>query len=320
MKLSKRISVMLVALFISMAMMLSGCGANELSENIKVGSLIGPTGMGLIDLMDDKNIDLELYQSPTDVTQKLVSGELDVACVPSNLGAVLYAKTKGQVQVLTTVCNGVLYVLENGKTIKSVADLKGKTIIGSGQGGTPEYALQAILEKSGLTLGEDVQVQWLEDHAAVAQKVASTTGTIGLLPEPMVSLVTAKATTVRVALDMNTLWTEMTGHELPMGILIAKKEYVTEHRASIDTMLDLVDASIKDVNNGSDAVVKKIVDAGIVQDENLCKAVIPNCSLVRMSPEDSKTTLSTFYEILFKCEPTSVGGAVPADDIYYGAE
>lgn len=298
MKLTKRILALLLALVMSMAMLLSGCGSAEVSESVRIGSLIGPTGMGLIDLMDDENIDLQLYQSPTDVTQKLMSGDLDVVCVPSNLGAALYAKTEGQIQVLTTVCNGVLYVIENGDTIKSVSDLKDRTVIGSGQGGTPEYALQAVLDNVGLTLGEDVQVQWLEDHAAVAQKVASTPGSIGLLPEPMVSLVTAKTTTVHVALDMNSLWTKMTGHELPMGILIAKKNYVAEYGATIDALLDEVDASIKDVNSGSDEVIKKIVDAGIVQDENLCKAVIPNCSLVRMSAEDSKATLSKFYEIL----------------------
>ena len=324
MKKSYRVLSALLALLLCMALVLTGCGAKDgsegLSDNIKVGTLIGPTGMGLIDLMDNESVDVELYQSPTDVTQKLLSGDLDVACVPSNLGAVLYAKSKGNIQILTTVVNGVLYIVENGDSIKSLASLKGKTIYGSGQGGTPEYALQAVLEAAGLELNEDVEVKWLEDHAAVAQMVAATPGAVGLLPEPQVSSLTAKSDSVRVALSMNKLWRDATDHALPMGILVAKKDFVENRTEDIDKFLELVNESVENVKGGSDEVVQKIVDAGIVPDFDVCKAVIPNCALTCLSARDNKATLSVFYNKLYAVEKTSVGGAVPDDDIYYGAK
>lgn len=310
----------LAMLMLCMALVLSGCGTKELSDNVKVGTLVGPTGMGLVDLMDNEKVDVELYQSPTDVMQKLLSGDLDVACVPSNLGAVLYAKTGGNVQILTTVVNGVLYVVENGDTVKDVKDLKGKTIIASGQGGTPEYALQTVVEAAGLKLGVDVQVQWLENHADVAQKLATTPGAIALLPEPQVSALTAKSPKIRSALDMNSLWKDATGEELPMGILVAKKDFVENRADDVDVFLGLVDASVEDVVGASDEVVQKIVDAGIVPNAEICKAVIPNCSLVCMSADESKAVLSTFFEKLHAVNPMAVGGKVPGDDIYYGVK
>lgn len=310
--------ILSLCLIISMCLALASCGSKNISGNLRIGTLVGPTGMGLIDLKDNENIELELYQAPTDAVQKLISGDLDVACLPSNLGATLYAKTNGNIQILTTVVNGVLYIVENGDSVQSLQDLKGKTIIGSGKGGTPEYVLETLLKSAGLKLGTDVKVKWLENHADVAQKVASTNGAVGLLPEPQVSAITSKAKVVKVALDLNSLWQEVTGQELPMGILVAKKDYVEANSENIEALLTLVAESVEDVIGASDEVVQKIVDAGIVPDANLCKKVIPNCSLTCMSAEDSKATISAFYSKLFAINPSSLGGAMPQDDIYYG--
>lgn len=309
----------LLSIFLMLLMCLSivSCG-KSLSGNMKIGTLVGPTGMGLIDLKDNSKIDFEIYQAPTDVVQKLISGDLDVACVPSNLGGVLYAKTGGNIQILTTVVNGVLYIVENGKKVQSLQDLKGKTIFGSGKGGTPEYALQILLKSAGLKLGKDVKVKWLENHADVAQKVASRRGAIGLLPEPQVSAITSKTKQVKIALDLNSLWLEVTGKELPMGILVAKRDYIKENKANIDELLLLVAESIQDVTSANRKVIKKIVKAGIVSDADLCEAVIPNCSLTCMSAKENKKTISIFYKKLFEANPSSLGGAMPDDDIYYG--
>lgn len=301
----------LYAMILIMAMLLCGCGG--LKEVVRVGALVGPTGMGLIDLVDEENVEMEIYQSPTDAVQKLVSGEIDVACVPSNLAPVLYAKTKGNIQVLTTVCNGVLYLVENDAGVQSVEDLAGKTVFTSGKGGTPEYVLYAILENAGLKPDVDVTVQWMEDHADVAKKVVSTPGAIGLLPEPQVS-----ASGAEIAVDVNAVWKEMTGTELPMGVVVAKKDFVEAHPDDISALLKLVEASIEDVNTCSDGVVEKIVTQGIVPNAEICKKVIPRCSLVYLSPEDSKASLSKLFEILYGYNHASVGGAIPGEDIYYG--
>ena len=85
---------------------------------------------------------------------------MDIAAVPANLASVLYNKTNGGVQVLAVNTLGVLYIVEDGDTVQSVADLKGRTIYASGKGATPEYALNYILEKNGLVPGEDVTIEW----------------------------------------------------------------------------------------------------------------------------------------------------------------
>ena len=313
-KLSK---IIVVLLTLAMCVSLPACGKKELSDNIRVGTLVGPTGMGLIDLQDDEKIDLGLYENPTDVVQKLISGDIDIACVPSNMGGMLYNKTQGNIQIMSVIVNGVLYVLENGDTVQTVSDFKGKTIIASGKGGTPEYVLQAILENAGLEIGKDVQVEWLDSHATVAQKLATTPGAIALLPEPQVSALQLKSDAITIALDMNALWQDMTDQELPMGILIAKKEFLEQRADDVAIFMDEVYASIEDVKTVSDEVVNKIVEAGIIGLPDVCRAAIPNCSLVCYSADDTKAAIDAFYNVLFKLNPASIGGAMPTD-LFWG--
>ena len=315
--------VLVLAMVATASLTLSACGeqsAAGLSDSVRIGTLVGPTGMGLIDLKDDEKIDMQLYQSPTDVVQKLIAGELDMACVPSNMGALLDTKTNGNIYILANVVNGGLFIVENGNAVKSISDLKGKTVVASGKGGTPEYVFKALLENAGLDVEKDVDVQWLEDHAAVAQKVASTEGAIGMLPDPMASNLRINNDAVSVALNLDNEWNDMTGKRLPMGIIVARKDFVDARADDVAYLIEMSTKSVENVQTESDEVINKIVEAGIIADPAVCKAVIDDDLLVFLSPDETKDILTPFYNTLFKMDPTAVGGKVPGDEIYYGIE
>ena len=313
----------------------TSCGANEaepqtepepveISEPINVAVMNGPTGMGMVDLMGNENYNIEVFQAPTDAVPKIISGEINVACVPSNLAAVLYNKTEGQIVCVSPMVMGVLHILGNGVEAASLADLKGKTIVSAGQGGTPEYALQTVLQNAGLEMGKDVNVEWLASHADVNQKLLSEEGTIAMVPEPFVSTALAQgAGAVTDLFDMNTLWSEATGQDFPMGVLIARKDFVENRGSDLQAMLVDLKASIDDVNTASDEVAQKIVDAGFLGNADIAKAAIPNCSLTLYTGDDlAKGTeiMKTFNETLFNLTPQAVGGALPGDDLYYTGE
>ena len=312
--LKKLISVVAIA---AMTAMLTACGTPKLEGKINVGALNGPTGMGMVDLVDEELVNITTYQTPDEVVQKFISGDVDIAAVPTNLASVLYKKTDGNVVALTTVCSGVLYLVENGDAVSELKDLKGKTIYASGKGGTPEYVLEILLQKSGLTVGQDVQIQWMDAHADVAQTLMKNAGSVALLPEPFVSTVTSKSSSIKIAVDLNAQWKDKLGQDLPMGVLIVKKDFAEKRADDIKAFLALYEKSVKDVITASDEVAKKIVDAGFLADAEVAKAAIPRCNISCMSPEDSKATLSAFFETLYKIAPQSIGGAVPGEDIYY---
>lgn len=326
MKMKKSRKVMAVVLAMVMVLgALAGCGEKvptTVTETVNVGALNGPTGMGMVQLIDmtDK-YNVSTYQAPTDVTAKIIKGELDVAAVPSNLASVLYNKTEGEIVAVSPITLGVLYILDNDADVDSVAELKGKTIVASGQGGTPEYVLQKVLENAGLTIYEDVQVQWLANHAEVNTKLLTQEGTIAMIPEPFVSTALAAGKDdVEVTFDMNKLWEDATGEELPMGVLVARKSFVEERENDLTVLLNDLQASVDFVNESPSEAAKLIVEKGFIGKEPIALAAIPNCNIVLYTGEDAdegKAILKTFNETLFEMNKASVGGALPGEELYY---
>ena len=168
---------------------------------VNIASLKGPTTMGLVGLMDNaakgtaaEDYKVSMYATPDEVVPLVAQGSVDMALIPSNLAAVLYAKTKGtdaQISVLAINTLGVLNIVESGNTIHSIADLKGKTVYLTGKGASPEYVLDYLLKQAGLTPGVDVDLQFLTEHAEVVAKLTATPGSIGVLPQPFVTIAEA---------------------------------------------------------------------------------------------------------------------------------
>lgn len=324
MKNLRKIVAVLMVMVLSFGM-LAGCKSDvpeTVTEPVNVGALNGPTGMGMVQLMDmtDK-YNVSTYQAPTDVTTKIIKGELDVAAVPSNLASVLYNKTEGQVVAVSPITLGVLYILGNDEDLDSVAELRGKTIVASGQGGTPEYVLQKVLEHAGLTIYEDVDVKWLANHAEVNTALLTQEDTIAMIPEPFVSTaLSAGNDDVEVVFDMNKLWKEATGEELPMGVLVATKSFVTERENDLKVLLKDLQTSVDFVNDKPEEAAKLIVEKGFIGKEPIAKAAIPNCNIVLYTGDDAeagRNILKTFNKTLFEMNKASVGGALPGDELYY---
>lgn len=81
---------------------------------------------------------------------------------------------------------GVLYVVENGDQVQSIADLKGKTLYLTGKGTTPDYVIQYLLKANGLTT-DDVTLEYKSEATEVVAALTEDTAAIGLLPQPFVT-------------------------------------------------------------------------------------------------------------------------------------
>lgn len=288
------------------------------AEPVRVAALAGPTGMGLAYMMQDQKdlYSVELFTAPDQVTAKVINGEVDIAAVPINLAAVLNKKTEGKVSVIAINTLGVLYILENGNAINSIADLSGKTIYATGQGSTPEYILNDLLEENGLK--DFVTVEYIADNSELIAKLADGSVEIALLPEPHMSIALAQNDKVRVALKVNDLWNEKHDTQLVQGVYIVRNEYLESHKGQVDAFLKDAEASAKKVvtEEGAAAV---IVAQGIIGKEPIAKKAIPNCNITLLKGEEMKASVSAMLKVLFDANPKSVGGSLPGDDFYYAA-
>lgn len=323
---------------IMLVTLLAGCAGQKpddqpepaSKELVKVAALKGPTGIGMVKLMEDSkagttanDYDFELLGAPDEIVAKLTSGSVDVAAVPTNLAAVLHSKTNGNIKLIAINTLGVLYVLENGNSVQSIADLKGKTISTSGQGATPEYALNYLLEQNGLVPGQDVTVDFLSEHAELATLVATGKADLAMLPEPFVTSVMAKNSDVRIALDVTEEWRQATakagtsGAELTMGCLVVRKEFAEANKEALDTFLTEYEASTAFVNDNVGEAAEMVATNGIMADAALAEKAIPGCNIVYIDGDAMRQSAMVFYDVLFGANPKSVGGKLPSDDFYY---
>lgn len=70
-----------------------------------------------------------------------------------------------------------------------------------------------------------------------------------MIPEPFVSTALAAGKEgVAEVFDMNTLWKDATGQELPMGVLVARKAFVEERADDLRVLLSDLRESVDFVN------------------------------------------------------------------------
>lgn len=317
----KKAKKIFAVLSLMSAVLLGGCATKPV-EPLEVAALNGPTGIGMVQMLEEMEgaenpkYNIALYQSPDEIVGKVVSGELDIACVPSNLGAVLYNKTEGGIKLLGMNTLGVLYIVENGQTVESIEDLKGKTILSSGKDSTPEFVLNYILNEAGLVPGEDVTVEFMGNHSDIASKLMTEEGTIALLPEPFVTTVLAKDENIRMAIDVNEAWNNLNQMDLPMGIIIANANVVKDNAKGIEAFLKDYETSVKFVDENLEDAAALVEKFGIVPNAALAKVAIPKCNIVYRDSSASKDSLNKFYEILEQANPKAVGGKLP-DEAFY---
>ena len=299
----------------------------ELDKKLKIDIMVlsGTTGVGIAPLMNDVkngtaalNYNIEVASSADLINPGLIQGEIEIAALPTNVASILYNKTGGKIMVAAVNTKGVLYLLENGETIKSISDLKGKTVYLPGQGSNPEYIFRYLVEKNGLEIGKDVMVDYTyssPDELATA----ITTGLVSLavLPEPKVTSIKSQNTAVRSALDFTAEWNKVSDGELVQGCIVVQKSFAEEHPAELAQFLRDYEASINYVNTNIEEASTMIESAGIIPKAALAKKALPACNICYMAGEEMKISLNSFYRVLFDMAPASIGGAMPGENIYY---
>ena len=282
---------------------------------LRVAGLKGPTTMGLVNLMageDAADYDFEMYGKADEIVPQLVKGELDAAAVPANLAATLYQKTNGAIEVACINTLGVLYVVENGETVNSVEDLKGKTIVTTGKGTTPEYVLRYILTENGVDPDSDVTLDFYSEATEALAQLQAGTSTIAMLPQPFVTSALAQVEGLRVALDMNEEWEKVAGSKLVTGVLVARKDAVEADPARFAAFMDGYKASVEAANTDLENTAALCEQYGIVAKAALAQKALPNCNIVFETGDEMKTDLETYFNVLYAADPTSVGGQLPA--------
>lgn len=324
----KKRSILLLLMTFSLLIFFAACGADQdndaTDENnttaaaaINVATLKGPTGMGMVEVMKngEEKYNFELAASPDDIVGSIIAGDTDIAAIPTNLAATIYQKTEGQIQVAAVNTLGVLYILEKGDSIQSMADLSGRKILSAGQGTTAEYVLNYLLEKNGLYLDENITVDYASEHSEVATQAQAGAYDVVVLPEPYVTSLLASDSSFRVALDLTEEWEKAGEGQLAMGCLVVQKDFAKNNSQELAEFMSEYESSVNYVNSNSEAAAADMETYDIIK-ASVAQKAIPNCNIVFITGEEMQENLTNFYDVIFAANPQSVGGALPPDDFY----
>ena len=336
----KKFIALLLAL--TMVLALCACGAktaatptdtaaatavpSEEPTTVRVGAMTGPTAMGMVKLMADSDAkttqntyEFTLDSGATTFVSALAKGDIDIAAVPSNVAATIYNNTKGGVQVMAVNTLGVLYIVERGSTVQSLADLKGKTVYATGQGAVPEYALRYLLKQNKLDPDKDVTIQWCADTTEALSYITKDASAIAMLPQPFVTVAMSKVDGLRVALSLNDEWQKLNnGSQLVTGVVVVRTEFAQKYPQQTAKFLEEYKASVEYTSTNPADAAALIAAQKIVPSAAIAEKALPNCNITFLAGADMKTALSGFLQILFDENAQSVGGTLPADDFYYG--
>ena len=294
------------------------------SVTVRVASLKGPTSIGIASFIANvdnlvlaNSYDFTIATAADEILPGVIKGDIDIALIPANAAAVLYNKTEGGVSVIDINTLGVLNVVTGDESIASFADLAGKTVYMTGKGATPEYAMNFLLNKAGIA--DQVTLEFKSEPTEVVAALGEDPTAVGVLPQPFATAATVKNEALKVVVDLTDVWNDSVddGSQLVTGVTVVRNDFLAEHPEAVAEFIAQQDASVTEANADAAAYAQYVVDLGIIEAAPVATKAIPNCHLVCITGADMQQTLAGYLQTLFDADPTSVGGAVPADDFYY---
>lgn len=317
----KMVSVLLTAA-VTAATVLGGAATAFADGTTAVGSLKGPTSMGLVQFMSEEEkaeepaFTFEMVTASDELSAKFTGGEMNIALLPANMASILYNKTEGNVQVIDINTLGVLYLVTADSSVTSVADLKGKTVYSTGKGQTPEYVFNYLLEANGLT-SEDVNVEFKSEATEVVSTLSQDETAIGILPQPFATVACQQNEKLAMVADLTEEWDKTGNGTLVTGVTVVKKEFAQENPEAVERFLEGHQASVEFVNENVAEAAELVASYGIVEKAAVAEKALPKCNITCVTGEEMKTALSGYLQVLYDQNQESVGASLPGDDFYY---
>lgn len=318
---------------------------------LRVASLKGPTSIGLASLIaesgglsaDDNPAATDSGQgdaaasgeSPAyaftiagtadEIVPALASGDVDIALIPANLAATLYQRTDGGIRVIDVNTLGVLYGLSGDESVRSMADLAGRTVYLTGKGAVPQYTLECLLDAAGVP-PDALTLEYRSEPAEVVALLAADPSAVGIVPQPYATAALAQNETLRTVLDLTEEWDLLAARSdqsarvfgrLVTGVTVARAAVIDEHPQAVAAFVEARRASAATATNDPAAVAPTVVDLGIVGSAAVAERAIPQCSIVCLTGAEMQDALAGYLAMLEERAPQAIGGQLPDDDFYY---
>ncbi len=296
------------------------------NHNILTATLRGPSAMAMIRMIDDMpmfedtdSFSFVIRNEPAQVRAMVIDGTVDFAVLPSTMAALLYNKTHEYYLAAVPVW-GTLYLFGSDPEIHTWEDLKGKKVSMMARGMTPDIMFRYLARQHGLDPDKDILLDYsFPTHIELANAIAAGITSMGVISEPLVSMVMKKNHAVRPILNFNSEWSSLFGNEVPFAqtALLVKREFATQHPEVISYYLEKLRESIDWVNDHPDSAGQLIVKYGILPDSVVAAQAIPRCNLHYIGAWADRKGIEQYFNVFYNFNPLILGGSLPDETFYY---
>ena len=276
----------------------------EISINLSISSMKGPTGMSLAPLKEE-GYNISIMGSIEEQMAVIQKDEADVFLIPSNLYAKLQNKA-GNLKLLAPNV-GMALSLVGQHEINSVEELKGKTIALTGQGAIPEVILKALLKS--FNIEDEVNLNFVKDPTEAVPMLMKDENSLALLPEPFATAVLVKNENLVKAIDLKESWKEKELPNIITSVIVAKSHVYESKKDEIDAFVTDYQNKVLDLINNPQNYGDTIEGLDIIKAPIAIKS-IPSIEFLG-DVNNYKEDLKAFLENVLELNPELVGGKVP---------
>ena len=252
------------------------------------------------------------FITPETITAEFSAGTADFIIAPLNAGAKLYKMGKSTYKLGAVVSWGNLFLASQREGFK-LEDINGADITLFGEDTINASITLYALEQSGI---KPASVAYLAGAANTQQLLLSDENAIVLTAEPALTAARIKNDHI-TGYSINALYKAATGYEgFTQAGLFVKAELIENAPEVVDDYLNRVADSCEKCTTDVDAVAEAAAALEILPNVKVAMSAIPNCFIRYLSAPEAREQV----EITANIDLTQFGGAVPADDFYYGAK
>ena len=279
------------------------------SYAIKVSSPNGAPGLALA-MLAEKNPENYTYVAAETISAEFAANKADFIIAPVNAGAKLYKMGKSTYRLAAVVTWGNLYFASQKKNFK-LKDIKKDGVTLFGESTINASIALSVLEKNKFA---PKAVNYLAGAANTQSLLITDANAIVLTAEPALTAACMKNPKI-TSFPLNDLYKKATGYDgFAQAGLFVRAETIAQHPQAVREYLELAQSSCAACTNDVASVAKAAVALEILPNTKVAESAIPHCAIRYLSALEAKKQVETTAGIDLK----QFGGAVPADDFYYG--
>jgi NitT/TauT family transport system substrate-binding protein len=298
-------------------------GAEISGRPLTIYSLKGSPGVGMLRLFEELpevpgfDVKVEALAQADLMAARFLSGEAKIGILPPNIAAKIASSDK-DIRAVAVIGSGMLSLLSSDPGVRSLEDLKDKTVEVAGQGATPDYVFRRILFSCGLVPDRDLKLGYSMAPPEIAQSLIAGKVSTALLPEPFATMAVLGRSDLKHVADIQEEWAKAGGHgNYPMTLLVVDGAFASANPEALGKILDAVKSSI-------DWVSSHPAEAGALAEKHnlgfkagVVASAVPNSNYVFIPAAVARPSLEALFRVFLENAPASIGGDLPADVFYW---